>query len=399
LWERGFVKRVGIGLIDNPEELSKLASVPTVEELVVWQIEDSTFRCLPTLPNLRTLEFDVNRGAVLGEESIACIASCRTLRKLQCLPGWSVRDGGLHSFVKLTELRELSIRGSQVTDNSLRHLVGMTRLEALGLSNTDVSGEGLAVVAKLPRMRQLSLNSSRLTEAAIDPLIACRNLQYLRFSNSDSSSTSSGVGDRLLAALPQLPELLALHVDSHCVSETGFRELGYLGNLEELLVGGTHFGDAELTHLRSLVHLRRLVLDYANVTAIGLATLRDLPNLRVLTLGRVAPHRLPAGALQAIASLTQLQWLKIPITATDDELAHLAGMPNLEVLDLNCSKATDSGLARLKEMPQLRVLHAWGTDITKAAAWDRRAEWAPNLEAVRLDGVEIGPILRKWEDY
>jgi uncharacterized protein (TIGR02996 family) len=397
-WERGFVKNVPFGHIDNPEEFASLAMVSTVEELEqLWQIDEAEFLYLPILPNLRTLAVDINFGAALGEESIARITSWRTLRKLQFCTGWSVRDGGLPAFVKLPELRELSIRGAQVTDDSLHYLAGMANLEALGLSDTNVWGEGLAVLAELQRLRQLSLSSSRLTDAAISPLIACRGLKSLDLSNFNSDSTSSRVGDRLFAALHQLPELRSLFAVRHDTSDAGFRELGRLGNLEELMVGGTHFGDAELSHLRGAGQLRQLALEFANITAAGFATLRDLPNLRVLVVGNYT--QLTAEALKAIASLTQLRWLSLRRAITDEDLAHLAGMPNLEGLQLTYSKVTDAGLARLKEMPQLRALIAQASTITKEAAWDRRGKWAPNLEAVRLDGVEIGPILRTWADY
>ena len=65
-------------------------------------------------------------------------------------------------LAKLVDLRWLQLRGAYITD--VTPLVGMTKLEALGLHDTPL--ESIAPIAKLKMLRRLDLSESRVADLA-----------------------------------------------------------------------------------------------------------------------------------------------------------------------------------------------------------------------------------------
>jgi Leucine-rich repeat (LRR) protein len=57
---------------------------------------------------------------------------------------------GLEHLKGLTQLRELSLNGTQVTDAGLEHLKGLSELETLSLDDKRVTDAAPAALAELP---------------------------------------------------------------------------------------------------------------------------------------------------------------------------------------------------------------------------------------------------------
>ena len=73
----------------------------------------------------------------------------------------------------LTKLESLTLSGTQVSDAGLRNLKGLTRLEYLGLANTHVTDAGLENLKGLTILRQLDLSGTQVTD---DGLLHLRGL-------------------------------------------------------------------------------------------------------------------------------------------------------------------------------------------------------------------------------
>jgi Leucine-rich repeat (LRR) protein len=93
------------------------------------------------------------------------------------------------------------------------------------------------------------------------------------------------------------------------------------------------------------------------ITDAGLAHLAGLNQLQWLNLDRT---QITDGGLAGIAGLTQLQSLNLDRTQiTDAGLAHLAGLTQLRDLRLrNNPQVTDEGVKKLQQaLPKCRIIH------------------------------------------
>jgi len=71
-----------------------------------------------------------------------------------------------------------------VTDETLKHLRGMSRLQELDLNDTQVTDAGLKLIAQLPKLQRLRLRGTRITDAgfreSLMPLELLRNVDVTR---------------------------------------------------------------------------------------------------------------------------------------------------------------------------------------------------------------------------
>jgi hypothetical protein len=68
----------------------------------------------------------------------------------------------------------LQMANPDVTDATLTYLNGMTQLRELDLNDTQVSDEGLAIVAELPRLEQLRLARTKITDAGFQKYLSTK---------------------------------------------------------------------------------------------------------------------------------------------------------------------------------------------------------------------------------
>lgn len=114
-----------------------------------------------TLLNLRELT-EVKHLTLSGTEiTDAGLSNLEPLTKLEVL--WinapKISDEGLAHLARLTQLRMLVIQPSQITDSGLVHLQGLTRLKSLNLANSNVTDAGLVHLESLKQLRELLLTN------------------------------------------------------------------------------------------------------------------------------------------------------------------------------------------------------------------------------------------------
>jgi hypothetical protein len=164
--------------------------------------------------------------------------------------------------------------------------------------------------------------------------------------------------------------------------------------------------DAVLLALKKLPQVGEIdAFDAEKCTEKGFASLKDLPHLRKLVLGK---SNLNPAAVAAIGQCQDLRHLGLPDAGlTDAELAALKKLTLLEHLSLNGNPKitdkgmqtvkgferlrslylantglTDRGLAELKGLDGLRTLNVVNTKVTADAA-EKFADDMPNLRGVR----------------
>lgn len=171
-----------------------------------------------------------------------------------------------------------------LTDDDLRYLQDLHRLETVDLSNAlAITDAGLAHLRGLKHLDTLDLGAVpwndrvglRITDAG---LVHLRNLTKLReLSLRMTATTDAGLGN--LVGLVHLESLDLSHTE---VSDTGLSHLRVLSRLESLDLAQTHVTDAGLKLLARLPRLRRVNVADTRVTRAAISALARLrPELEI----------------------------------------------------------------------------------------------------------------------
>ena len=191
-----------LGLLENLEELrfggyGRRADEPltvTDASLAGWQglrnlrmlrieqcqIGDDGLRVLGTLPALAGIQ--LGGQLEISDEGVAHLAQLSKLRAL-ILPGSKVTGSGLRGF---EELRALSLAGAPLTDLGLAEIAKMSQLRQLDMSRTSITDRGLAELSgKLPQLTRLNVAHTKLTDEGLANLLGRKRLRELDVVGAD----------------------------------------------------------------------------------------------------------------------------------------------------------------------------------------------------------------------
>ncbi len=235
---------------------------------------------------------------------------------------------------------ELYIEGEGDPLPGLKPLV--ERIEALELSNLgEIKPEMMTLLVKMSGLTSLSFaHSTYLTEDGVKKLAELPRLRTLRFHTSP---------DKVPAVLAGMKELENLEVGP--LSDLSF--LKHMPRLRSLILHDPTANDTDLAPVAGLEKLEELLLIRAlKITDKGLAHLAGLKKLRELDLvgtpirGDGLRHVTPG-----------LRKLRLFGTFTDEAMAEVAKMTDLEDLSLSEGRFTDKALAMLAALRRLKTFH------------------------------------------
>ena len=139
------------------------------------------------------------------------------------------------------------------------------------------------------------------------------------------------------------------------------------------------------------VHLRNLAAVADKVTELNLSGRHlgeQIESIASCTHLRILHLRTEVGdaEIAALAQLCELEVLDLPLGTgvTDAGLKALEGHPTLKLVRLRAAQVTDAGLASFAQMPALQWLHLMEVPITDAGLAAFRS--MPKLESLYLDG-------------
>lgn len=163
------------------------------------------------------------RPAVLDEAVVATFGNNLTDITDVSFQDTGVSDAAVDNLVSLTRpefamVERVNLENTNITDASLQHLTGLTKLKRLILENTNVSDSGLTHVTKLTSLQGLILEETNITDAGLPHLRPLKQLQEL--SLAKTRITDDGLPH--LWAHTQLTGLDLRHTD---VTEAGVADL------------------------------------------------------------------------------------------------------------------------------------------------------------------------------
>jgi internalin A len=273
-----------------------------------WKGEDEDLKYLRDLPNLKEIVWG---GRHFHNGWCKEIESIKQLEGL-FFDGRLLNDEGVAVVAKLPNLIALSLLETNVTDDGLRHLKGLTKLRWLSLSGArNITDKGLVHLKDLKNLEDLSLEVTKTSPDALMHLQGLTKLRRIRLSNygyGDNENPKAKKNPIGLKHLANMTDLRMLDARGFCAGDDDLKHLGKMTKLEELNLCYTKVTDKGLEHLAGLTKLNRLDLFGTGVTGHGLKHLRNLKSLRYLILG-FCP--LEDSAVEHLRHMTHLEYLEV----------------------------------------------------------------------------------------
>lgn len=295
-------------------------------------------------------------------------------------------DRALPILHELVETFELEFLGP-VTDDQLRHLVGLRNILGLELNHRPITDAGLQHLAGLTSLRTLELRGLPVTDAGIRHLAGLRHLFEL-----DLHLTQAN--DEAVAALSGLTELTVLKLGGCPITDRGLERLAGLTKLRTLDLSGTRVQGPGLAVLSNFADLWSLDLDELPISDRDIEPFAGLEKLHFLSLSGTGVGDAGAGWLVGLPGLDRLCLTGTQIG--DDALRHLAARGRIESLALDRTRVTGAGLVHLPANLQslwLEGLNLCAADVAGLARLHRLSRLT--LDELALDETASALLRRK----
>ncbi len=310
----------------SPELLAAIAQLPELQALSVADspFTDADLQQLSGLTQLARLDLEktnVNNPAIWPAFPLTKLDLDDTL----------IKDEDAAALASYTNLEELSLKFTELTDNGFRELVALKRLKSLGLRGTRITYDTYETLCEFPELQDVILG--------VSPVWAGNAFSHWQVILAD---------DEVGAAYGKWDDNTPIPFDREILRPSQSRIDDERASLQEEIVTAQSGSYP--------------VLKIGSRKSLHLDLLRGVAGIKVLDLKQ------------------SLAW--------DQDLEVIATMPDLEVLILHDCWITDAGLRSLANCPKLRVLDLAGTLITDAGM--SSVAHIKTLESLNLPSRTIG---------
>jgi Leucine-rich repeat (LRR) protein len=306
-------------------------------------VTDAGLEKLRGLQELTTLRLNSTKVTGVG------LLELKDLKKLTTLElgDTEVTDAGLRALKELKQLTDLQISGAQLTDKVLGVLREIGVLHALNQARgKDGNAKDDASI------RALNLKDTKVTNEGLKALKGLKKLEYVDFPDKT-------VTDQRLRALCEAGLL-------HVLDQANGEERSTINDdaaIRSLDLRETQVTAVGLKALKDLKQLTTLKLRETQLTNEALAALREIGLLHAFSGAvEIDSYGREGGRAKDDASIW---WLSLANTrVTDAGLKELKGLKKLRTLILRGTRIRGEGLDDLKELKELYQLDLRGTQVT-----------------------------------
>ncbi|PPD73679.1 hypothetical protein GOBAR_DD29390 [Gossypium barbadense] len=348
---------------------------------------------------LEVFKYSVEEIDLRGENSVdaewmAYLGAFRYLRSLNLGDCHRINNSAVWSIVGMTSLKEVDLsRCMKVTDAGVKHLISISTLEKLWISETGLTANGVALLASLKNLSVLDLGGLPVTDSALNSLQALTKLRYLDLWGSKISNQGALVLQRFpklsflnlawtnVTRFPNLSALECLNM-SNCTIDSILEGNGDKAPLLKLVCAGANF----MNEAEAFLYIKTSSLSLLDVSKSSLSrsgTMGDDSvemivcigaNLKNLNLSSTRVSSVGIGIL--VGHVPKLENLSLSHTAIDDvALSYIGLMPSLKVIDLSNTNIkgfflqlgteshVDSTLTALQNLSYLESLNLEHTQV------------------------------------
>jgi Leucine-rich repeat (LRR) protein len=306
---------------------------------------------LAAIPNLKNLTL---RGSSQGDNLIPLLKSIGRLESLD-LSDCKLIGSNLGEL-PATNLRELKLSENPFSDNGAAALAKFTQLEKLNLSKTQITDKTLAVLKNLKKLKSLDLSETKVTEAGVKQLEVLDELTELNLAGSPAQNYRRPKKVQPALPLDKLPP-----ADPMAMIQRLKPEIKHQDGDESKPIVGLNFTDGKLTdldlaHLRTLKGLKELDLaENEDITDAGLSYIAGMTDLEFLDL---SDTEITGAGLASLKGMKKLKQLVLPYKPfTVKELAPLAQLTELESCSIDLNTETVEKLQILSNFPKLKAIN------------------------------------------
>jgi hypothetical protein len=231
----------------------------------------------------------------------------------------ALRDKGAKVVVAKGAVTSVDVADvSSWTEADFRRLTTLAGLKNLSVGK-GLNDAMLAILAGIPELDTLQTNEAGITDDGVQALAQMTKLKVLKFFHPGKGFTGSGLS-----------------------------KLGGMPNLGSLTVAGSvAFADEGMAAVGRLTNLKEFRTWHAGQTIEGVKHLRELHNLKSLTLGQRLSY-------------------DPPTSLSNETLAILSELKSLESLRPEEARLNFDALVQLKQLPALKTLQLEGIEMPAA---------------------------------
>ncbi|KAL4128899.1 hypothetical protein PRIC2_007879 [Phytophthora ramorum] len=321
-------------------------SFPYLRELDVANCRLSE-RAMEQIGQIQSLEVLVIRGCQdISDDGMAPLSSLTNLRYFDAR-----HCSRIHSIpAEWIQLQVLLLGYTAFAESDASVLQYLTNLHELELRKCRIMKRGFQFIGRLKHLERLELDETALTDSGLLEICnGAQNLQALSMSNTEISDTGA-------AGLAKLKELRILRLDTPGITNRALVNLSFLSRLERLDLFGANITDNGIMHLVSLHRLQELTICGGNIGDRGVGLISRLTSLTSLNLSQ--NRNIRTKSLFYLRSLTGLRCLNLSNTGISAlSLRHLSPLKELQSLSVYGCSLSQGHIEVLREiLPELKCL-------------------------------------------
>ena len=282
------------------------------------QITDADLKTLANLESGREQVTFLNiTRAAITDESLQHLTKLPELTQLD-LTSTSIDGHGITSLRECSTLRKLKVSGVlRMTPQGWEEISKLSQLEVLDVSSSsNISNTDVAKFMALTNLRELNLSETPITDDAFKSLAEMEGLEILKI---EGNGLLKGHG--LQAYTRSKPVLRELHAMRTPIHAAGLKHIKSIPKLEFLDISSTSLSDQQFADLKGANNLVHLKVGANFLTNAGMQTVLTLSKLKILDLEGMQTISDPGlGILSKKSGLQMLNAKKTPFTRKALEL-------------------------------------------------------------------------------
>lgn len=245
-----------------------------------------------------------------------------------------------------------------------------------------IAGQSLEPDKLSKRIMSLSQQVEAPDKEAAFELLKASGCQYMEGTGEPGGIqitipyASLSCGDEIPALAARIPNVKELIIfGGATITDEGLEHIGKMKQLENLMLFSEEITDEGIAEITACKNLEALLLDGIQLTSASLEYIATLPKLKTLN---ISCFEIASTDLAHLSKSKTLSDLDLNCDLSDDDLAMLAGIPNLTKLFISGDSLSNAGLNHVAKMVNLDYIDIYAPDITVAGV-KKLKEAKPNL--------------------